>query len=318
MPVTAAEVKSLARDQGFDLCGITRAEAFPELQHLREWLARRFEGDMTWIARTVNVRCDPQRILPGARSVIALGTLYNTRRPYSTEIADPRRALVSRYAWGDDYHVVIERRMESLVQVMRERCGDTPLEACPYVDTGPVQERVFAQRAGLGWVGKNGCLINAEQGSWFFLSVILTTLELDTDNPALDQCGACTLCLEACPTQAFVAPGVLDARRCLSYLTIEQKREIPTEFHDAMGAHVYGCDICQDVCPYNHDAPVSDDPAWQPRPVFDNPRLDALDAASDDDLRAAMRESAMERAGVSGLRRNLAVALARRGESRRS
>ena len=307
MSLTAGDVKVLARECGFDLCGVTRAEAFPELQALREWIARGFHGDMAYLARSCDKRTDPGLVLPGARSVVALGTFYNTDRPSSTEVADPEIALVSRYAWGDDYHEVIGERMRRPAGASpgAPRCG---LLAKPYVDTGPVQERVFAQRAGLGWIGKNTCLINPQQGSWLFLSVILCDLELEADAPGVDQCGSCTLCLDACPTGALVGAGVMDARRCLSYLTIEVKGDLPAEWHDAIGSHVYGCDICQDVCPYNQMAPVSHDPAWQPRPAFDFVRLADLEAMTDEALRDALRGSAMKRTGVRGLRRNLAVA----------
>ena len=307
MSLTSFDVKALAHECGFDLCGIAPAEAFPELDGIRAWLARGFHGDMAWLARTADKRADPKLVLPEARSVIALGTLYNTDRPCSTEIADPAVAIVSRYAWGDDYHEVIGARLERLLATMRTRQG-AAFAAKPYVDTGPVQERAFAQRAGLGWIGKNACLINPERGSWFFLSVILCALPLEPDATGLDQCGSCTLCLEACPTGALVDAGVLDARRCLSYLTIEVKGDLPIQWHDAMGARVFGCDICQDVCPYNQVAPVSRDPAWQPRPAFDHAPLAVLDAMSDQDLRAALRRSAMKRTGVGGLRRNIAIA----------
>ncbi len=312
MSLTSPDVKALAQECGFDLCGIAPAEAFPELDGIRAWLARGFHGDMAWLARTAEKRADPRVVLPEARSVIALGTLYNTDRPCSTEIADPAVAIVSRYAWGDDYHEVIGARLERLLAAMRTREG-AAFAAKPYVDTGPVQERVFAQRAGLGWIGKNACLINPGRGSWFFLSVILCALPLQPDAPGLDQCGSCTLCLEACPTGALVDAGVLDARRCLSYLTIEVKGDLPIEWHGAMGARVFGCDICQDVCPYNQVAPVSRDPAWQPRPAFDHAPLAVLDAMSDQDLRTALRHSAMKRTGVDGLRRNIAIATRNRG-----
>jgi epoxyqueuosine reductase len=223
-------------------------------------------------------------------------------------VADRGIALVSRYAWGDDYHDVIRRRMDRLLSALEAQHGSS-FAAKAYVDTGPVQERAFAQRAGLGWIGKNTCLINPEQGSWFFLSVILCALELEPDVPSFDRCGTCTLCLDACPTGALVDAGVLDSRRCLSYLTIEVKGPLPEEWRDAVGQHVYGCDVCQDVCPYNQVAPVSDDAAWQPRQAFDFVRLSDLDAMSDDQLRAALRRSAMKRTGIAGLRRNLALAL---------
>ena len=191
---------------------------------------------------------------------------------------------------------------------MRET-SDIPFEAKAYVDTGPVQERVYAQHAGLGWIGKNTCVINPDLGSWLFLSEILCSLPLDTDPPALDQCGTCTLCLEACPTGAIVDPWVLDSTRCVSYLTIELKDEIPEQFREAVGTHVYGCDICQDVCPWNAQAARSTDPAWQPDPVLDQPQVTDLWRQPDDTLRPIVKRSAMARAGLRGLRRNIAVAL---------
>ena len=261
---------------------------------------------MHYLARTADARRDLALVVPGVRSVIALGTNYHTDRPYSTEITDRGEALIARYAWGDDYHDVITARLDALIAWMRVQ-DPSPFEARRYVDTGPVQERVVARHAGLGWIGKNTCLINAQLGSWLFLSVILTTLDLAPDAPGLDQCGTCTLCLDACPTQAFVAPHVMDARRCLSYVTIEQKGDIDDDLRAALGAHVYGCDICQEVCPFNHAPPISLDPAWQPRPAFDRRALADLRAMPDDDLRAAMKGSPMKRTGVKGLRRTLAA-----------
>jgi epoxyqueuosine reductase len=242
--------------------------------------------------------------------VIVLGTNYQTDRPYSTEVTDPGEALIARYAWGDDYHDVIGARLEALLGWMHGQAGE--FEARAYVDTGPVQERVFARRAGLGWIGKNCCLINPELGSWLFLSEILCSLELEPDEPGTDRCGTCSLCLEACPTGALVEPGWLDARRCLSYLTIEAKGPIPDAWRAALGAHVFGCDICQEVCPWNQAPPVSGDPAWQPRATFDRPQIADLAAYSDEELRRALKGSAMRRAKVAGLRRNLDAALANR------
>jgi epoxyqueuosine reductase len=203
---------------------------------------------------------------------------------------------------------VIGARMEALLAWMRERSPE-PFDGRAYVDTGPIQERVFARHAGLGWIGKNSCVINPEIGSWIFLAVIICSLPLEVDAPALDQCGTCTLCIDACPTQAIVGPGVLDATRCISYLTIESKADIPQTLRAAVGSHVYGCDICQEVCPWNATAPRSPDPAWQPRPAWDRVDLLTLARRTDEDLNAALRGSAMQRAGVQGLRRNVAVAL---------
>ncbi len=309
MPLDAPAVKRLARDCGFDLCGIAPAEPFPELNRLTEWLASGFAGDMAWMVRTADTRADPRLVLSSARSIVALGTLYNTGRPYSTEIADARQALISRYAWGEDYHLVIERRLDALAARMRQAHGEA-FEYRRYVDTGPVQERAVAARAGLGWVGRNACLINPEQGSWFFLSVVLCNVPLAPDAPEVDHCGTCTLCLEACPTQALVAPGQLDARRCLSYLTIETRGDLDARWHAALGSHVYGCDICQEVCPFNQQAPVSADPAWQPRAAFDGVPLDELASRDDGQWREALRRSAMKRTGATRLRRNVAIAIA--------
>jgi epoxyqueuosine reductase len=306
--LTANAITQRARELGFDLCGIAPAADLLELRFLREWLDRGYGGTMTYLHRSAKKRADVRNVVPSAQTVIVTGTLYNTDRPYSTEIADRGRAGIARYAWGDDYHEVIGARMETLLAWMREQ-SSVPFEARAYVDTGPVQERVYAQHAGIGWIGKNSCVINPEIGSWIFLAAIICSLPLEVDAPSLDQCGACTLCIEACPTQAIVAPGVLNATRCISYLTIELKSEIPKERHGGVGSHVYGCDVCQEVCPWNAAAPRSADPVWQPRAAWDRVDLLTLARRTDDDLTAALRGSPMQRAGVRGLRRNLAVAL---------
>ena len=315
--LTAAAVKAHTRALGFDACGIAPAAAHPELRFYREWLERGYAGEMAYLHRTADRRADVRQVIPSAQTVIVTATVYNTDRPYSIECADPDRAKVARYAWGDDYHDVIGARLESLLGWMREQ-SDVPFEGRWYVDTGPVQERVYAQHAGVGWIGKNTCVINPELGSWVFLGVIICSLPLEVDAPALDQCGTCTLCIEACPTDALVAPGVLDSTRCISYLTIELRGEIPAEHQRDVGSHVYGCDICQEVCPWNAVAPRSEDAAWQPRAVWDRVDLLTLSRQSDDELTAALRGSPMRRTKVQGLRRNLALALANRGEPERA
>jgi epoxyqueuosine reductase len=306
--ITAPQIKDKARALGFDLCGIAAAARYPELGFFEEWLARGFAADMDWLPRSAEKRADVRNVLPGARSVIVTGTLYNTDRPYSSELPDTT-ARISRYAWGDDYHDILKRRLEALLAWMRTIAGE-PFDARAYVDTGPVQERVYAQYAGLGWIGKNTCLINAEIGSWLFLAEIVCTLDLEPDTEGLEQCGSCTRCLEACPTGALVEPGVLDSNRCISYLTIEARGPLPVEHLEAIGTHVYGCDVCQDVCPYNQPAPTSPDPHWQPRAGLDLPRLADLAARSDDELRELLRRSPMKRPKIEGLRRNLTIALA--------
>src|SRR5437868_11865360 len=266
--LTSSELKAQARELGFDACGIAPAANHPELTFFREWLDRGYAGEMAYLHRSADRRADVRHVVPTARSVIVTATVYNTDRPYTTECADPHRAHIARYAWGDDYHDVVGARLEALLAWMRDSSPE-PSDARAYVDTGPVQERVYAQHAGLGWIGKNACVINPELGSWIFLAEIICSLPLELDAPSLDQCGSCTLCLEACPTHALAAPGVLDSTRCISYLTIEHRGDIPREFVAGIGTHVYGCDICQEVCPWNHTAPISADVAWQPRAAWD-------------------------------------------------
>ena len=312
--LAAESIKAKALELGFDLCGIASPGSFAELSFFEDWLRKGYAGEMAYLARSADKRADVRRVVPGARSIIVTGTIYNTGRPYSTECADREAALIARYAWGEDYHVVIQRRLDVLLARLHASYGDG-FEARAYVDTGPVQERVYAQYAGLGWIGKNTCLINPELGSWIFLSEIICNLDLEPDEPIFDQCGTCTLCLAACPTGALVGPGVLDSTRCLSYLTIENKDAILEEQRVLLGSHAYGCDICQDVCPYNNSPTTasSTDTAWQPREGLSAPRLLDLWQRTDDELRALLKGSAMKRAGVRRLRRNLAVAIGNSG-----
>jgi epoxyqueuosine reductase len=311
--LSSSRIKQHAVSLGFDLCGVAATDDYPELSYLQEWLAKGYAGEMGWMARTAERRADVRHVVPGGRSVIVTGTLYNTDRPYSDALS-PDVARISRYAWGNDYHDVLKARMEALLGWMREQSAE-PFDARTYVDTGPVQERVYAQYAGLGWIGKNTCLINPELGSWVFLAEIISTLPLEPDTQGLEQCGSCTRCLEACPTGALVEPGVLDSNRCLSYLTIELRSPIPHHHREALGGHVYGCDICQEVCPYNQPAPRSDDAAWRPRTGLDIPRLVDLWRTPDAELRALTKGGPMTRAKLTGLRRNLAVAIGNCGDA---
>jgi epoxyqueuosine reductase len=312
--VTSADIKEKASALGFDLCGIAPAGSFRELAFLPEWLDRGYAGDMTYMSRSAERRADVRAVVPGARIVIVTGTFYNTVPPYAGDDPPDDRARIARYAWGDDYHDVLRARLDALLEWIRAT-ADVPFEARAYVDTGPVQERVYAQYAGLGWIGKNTCLINAERGSWMFLAEIICTLPLEPDTPGVDQCGSCTRCLDACPTEALVSPGVLDSRRCLSYLTIELRTGIDEPLRPGIGTHVYGCDICQDVCPYNQAAPVAADPAWQSRQGLNLPALVDLWRRPDDELRQLVRGTPMTRAKITGLRRNLAVAIGNSGDA---
>jgi len=327
-----------AKSLGFDLCGVVRAEQFPELKRMPEWLARGYAGEMKYLADPR--RSDPQTAMPGIRSAIVGLLNYNTARPLSTdpvphgENGEPR-GWISRYAWGDDYHDVLRERLHALMESLRERFTG-PFEARAYADTGPVQERVLAKYAGLGWLGKNTLLLNQMLGSFFFLGVILTTLDLQptlgaNELPPPDLCGACRRCLDACPTQAFVEPYVMDARKCISYLTIELRGPIPEEFREPMGSHVFGCDICQDVCPWNRRAPIATVPQFQARifspaaeklnstslppqaESFYLPRLEWLLGLSEADFRELFRGSPVKRAKWRGLMRNACIALGNSG-----
>ncbi len=312
--LTAERIKAKASGLGFDLCGVAPVDTFPELRFLPEWIARGYAGDMAYMARSADKRADVRNVVPGARSVIVTGTIYNTGPDRGPDTLAPAQANVARYARGDDYHDVVKGRLDALLGWMRAESA-APFDARAYVDTGPIQERAYAQYAGLGWIGKNTCVINAERGSFFFLAEIITTLALEPDTQALEQCGSCRRCLDACPTGALVDAGVMDSTRCISYLTIELRGAIPADLRPAIGNHVYGCDICQEVCPYNQPAATSTDAAWQAREGLDLPRLVDLWNRSDDDLRRLLKGSPMKRAKITGLRRNIAVAIGNSGDA---
>jgi epoxyqueuosine reductase len=306
---------------GFSLCGVAPMERFPELATFDEWLERGYGGAMGYLSDPR--RRDPAQVLAGARSVIVCALNYNTPHPNSSESAasgnrgEPR-GWISRYAWGRDYHEVLWERLNGLTARLGERFPDSHYSRA-YADTGPVAERLFAKYAGLGWFGKNTLLLNEALGSWFFLGVIFTTLELapslgPNELPPPDLCGNCRQCLDACPTGAFVEPYVLDARRCISYLTIELRGSVPEEFREAIGSNVYGCDICQEVCPYNREAPVSGVTDFRPRRFGDGesllePRLEWLAGMSEEEFREKFRGSAMKRTKWRGLVRNACIAL---------
>ena len=314
--LTSARVKALATERGFDLCGIARAERHPKLARLAEWIAQGYAGEMAYLAGSLDERLDPAIALPTAKSIISVAVVYNTNQPYSATLADPERVAIARYAWGDDYHEALRQRLRGLLTALAAEAG-AGFEALTSVDHEAIQERVFAEAAGLGWIGKNTCLINPELGSWLFLGEIITNAELEPDAPIADHCGTCTRCIEACPTEAIHAvptgqPYSIDATRCLSYLTIETRGEIDPAMQPAVTQQIYGCDICQDVCPWNRKAAVSDDPAWQPREGLAFPLLARLAAMSDAEWSAKLKGSAMRRAGLARIRRTLRYASANR------
>jgi epoxyqueuosine reductase len=306
----AARAKGLARDAGFDLAGVARADAPPDLAFFAEWVARGFAGEMAYLSTQVARRSDLRAAFPWARSILCVGLQYDTPHLYSTA-APADRGWISRYAWGDDYHDVMEAMLDRVVEGLQVEAG--PFEARAYVDTGPLAEKAWAAAAGLGTWGKNGCLLHPEHGSWFFLGEIVTALDLPTDAPRPDMCGACTTCLEACPTGALVAPYVLDATRCISYLTIEVKGSVPEERRRGVGRHVFGCDICQDVCPWNRRRRHRGGAAFEPRPGAEAPNLAELAGLDEVAFRDRFRRSPVKRAKRRGLLRNVAIALGNAG-----
>jgi len=334
----STRIKRCARDAGFDLCGIAPIHDFAELHVFPAWIADGKHGEMKYMEACDEAgdlkRASLARVAPWARSVIVCAINYNTAHPYSTQTADASRGWISRYAWArEDYHDAVLRRLKQIENELRgllDATGDS-LQLRSYVDTGPLIERVYAKYAGIGWIGKNTCIINQQLGSWLFLGVILTSLvlandgftrndlmedELMADLPAPDRCGTCTRCITACPTQAIVAPGELDARLCISYLTIEKRGEIPDDLRSGIGRHVFGCDICQDVCPWNRKAPVTSAPEFEPREGLVNPALDWLAEMQQEGFRDLFRGSPVRRAKLSGLRRNAVVAMGNSGDQK--
>jgi epoxyqueuosine reductase len=311
--LSPAAIKQHAAGLGFDLCGISAAEAFPELQFLPEWLARGYAGEMQYMQKSAQMRADIRNFLPSAKSVIVTGTLYNTERRGWDRDQGTDTIRVARYARGEDYHVVLYKRLETLVSWMREQIEE-PFEAAIFCDKHHVQERVYAQHAGLGWIGKNSCVINPEIGSWIFLSGVAISLELPGDAPVVDQCGACTLCIDACPTGALVDARELDATKCISYLTIETHGELAENQRVMIGQHAWGCDICQDVCPFNLGAPLTNDSVWS-GPVRDGLPAADLWQHTDDEIHERIKDSAITFVPLSRLRRNLAIVIGNSGNS---
>ena len=309
--MTGEAIRELARHAGFELAGVAAALQGDDRARYHAWVAAGGAGRMGYLTdHRAAVRDDPRNLLARARSVICVGKLYHTPWPLSTRFHDEERAWISRYAWGEDYHEGVRRGLERLDGLLRESAGEA-FESRICVDTAPLLERSYARLAGLGWIGRNTCLINQGQGSWFFLGELLVTLAIAPDAPPADRCGSCMRCVEACPTAALV-PGqglgaTLDATRCLSYFTIELRGDIPEAQRAAMGAHVFGCDICQDVCPWNGRAPVTGDPAFAPRRFA--PRLEELAGIGEEEFGAMFGDTPVARARHAGFLRNVAVAM---------
>lgn len=298
--VTAATVKRIAQECGFELAGIAPAEPAADFEKYERWLERGFAGEMRYLTdHRAAIRRDPRQLLPSAKTIICLGKLYNTSKDYT----DPS---ISRYAWGKDYHDVVRGGLE---QVAQQLAAMEPFEWKICVDTAPLLERTYARLAGLGWIGKNTCLINEPLGSWFFLGEVLTSLELEPDSPPPDRCGICTRCIDACPTQAIIlheGGWTIDSPRCIAYLTIELRGPVPTELTEGIGSHVFGCDICQEVCPWNSRAPITADPAFAPREI---PALERLARLSEEEFRDFARGTPLGRPKYAGFMRNVRTAL---------
>ncbi|MCL7452128.1 MAG: tRNA epoxyqueuosine(34) reductase QueG [Anaerolineae bacterium] len=308
-----AEIQKAATSLGFELAGIVEAGASTTFEQYQDWLTRGYAGEMGYLARpdAVAKRQNPDRILPGARTILVVGQNYHTRPLPEALRDDPSRGIVASYAWGSDYHDVMLPRLRQLAAIAAESSGQ-PAAYRAYVDTGPLLERELAARAGLGFIGRNTNLIHPRRGSWLFLGAVLLTAEFATDpSPASrGTCGRCTRCLEACPTAAFPRARVLDARRCISYLTIELKGPIPRELRPAMGNRIFGCDICQEVCPWNRRfAQPTAEPAYRAGSDTMAPRLLDLMALDETSFRQGFRDSPIQRAKRRGLLRNVAVAL---------
>lgn len=306
-------IKAKVLDLGFTHVGIADADRLDkEGTHLQEWLSRGYQGTMAWMARNIEKRIDPSNILPGAKSVICVAMNYYTPTRHSS---DSHRGRISRYAWGDDYHDVVGEKLKLLWAWMQQEFPG--IDGRYYVDTGPVMDKVWAQRSGIGWIAKHTNVITPDMGSWVFLGELITTLELESDAPATDHCGDCTLCIEACPTNAIVEPYVVDANRCLSYLTIEHRGEIEGEVTDHFENWIYGCDICQDVCPWNQKfASETDEKRFNPREWNVVPLLEEWEKMSQEEFSEKFRWSPIKRTKREGLVRNVRIVLEaeRRGD----
>jgi len=293
-------LKMKAVELGFSSIGIARAEVLNEEEkHLREWLARGYQASMQWLERDAEKRIDVTKILPNAKSVICVALNYFTPVQHSNT---PALGKISRYAWGDDYHLVLTKRLEKLSEFIKSEIPG--VEGKIYVDTGPMMEKAWAARAGIGWLGKHTNIITRKFGSWVFLGEILIDAQLEYDTPMLDYCGKCTACIDACPTQAIVQPYVLDANKCISYLTIEHRNKLPQEHVLNFQNWIYGCDICQDVCPWNRFQKETEEPAFQPRKENVAPKLTELAEMSQEEFSRRFRKSSMKRTKHSGLTRN--------------
>jgi epoxyqueuosine reductase len=303
----SALIKAKALELGFQLVGVAPAVRFPEADFYHSWLAQGYAGEMSYLSHNIAQREDCRVLFPPARSVIVCGLSYHTSFA-PADLENPCKGRISKYAWGDDYHVILQDKLKALLAFMQAE-SSSAVEAKICVDTVPILERLYGRYGGLGWIGKNGCLLNPRYGSWFFLGEILINLDLEYDTPVPDQCGTCTRCLDACPTHALVASRLLDARRCLSYLTIELNGVIPEALRPALGNRVFGCDRCQTACPWNAKAAVPKPTAFSPRNQLDQPDLEWLLTLSAETFHKTFHHNPIKRTKLRGLLRNTVVAI---------
>ncbi|MEK6650509.1 MAG: tRNA epoxyqueuosine(34) reductase QueG [Bacteroidota bacterium] len=305
MSSLATRLKEEARHLGCVGVGIARAEPLhPEGDRLQEWLDRGYHGTMGWMARRAAERRDPTLVLPSIRSVVSIAVNYYSPEPHSDAAGIGK---ISRYAWGDDYHAIVLEKADRLADFVRREAPGAQTKT--YADTGPVMDKAWAARAGVGWLGKHTNVITRDAGSWVFLGTVLTTIDLDPDEPATDLCGTCTACLDACPTQAFAQPYVLDATRCISYLTIEHRGELPGDLTKDFRGWLFGCDICQDVCPWNRFQRPTAEPGFRPRPDTVAPALQDLTSLTEEQFHKRFQGSPVTRPKHAGFVRNVKAAL---------
>jgi epoxyqueuosine reductase len=301
------DLKRRATEEGFDLVGVAEAAKAQSASNFEEWLDIGMHGEMGYMARTRRVRSDPRLLLPGSNSVIAVAMSYRCDQADSSAlVSGDGRVWVSRYAWGRDYHRILKKKLVRLGRWLADRRPGAQWRAC--VDTAPILEREWAARAGLGWIGKNTLLLNRELGSELFLGILLTDQKLVPDRPRPEHCGTCTACLDACPTSAFPEPMVLDARRCVGYLTVEHRSAIPEEFRSGIGAMIAGCDICQEVCPWTRRAPTDLHPEFAPADRRLRPKIEGLEKLDEEGYAEWRKGSALNRIRFEQFRRNLEVA----------
>ncbi len=294
-------LKSIATELGFSFCGISKADFLKEeAPRLEEWLTRGYAGKMKYLEENFDKRLDPRLLVPGAKSIVSLGYNYFPKK----DLAEAHSKLkIAKYAYGEDYHFVVKAKLKIFIDRLREKIGDVNGRA--FVDSAPVHERAWAQKSGLGWIGKNSLLLNKNMGSFFFLAELIIDLELDYDGPVKDYCGTCTACIDACPTDAISEPSVVDGSKCISYFTIELKEEIPAEVKGKFENWIFGCDICQDVCPWNRFSKPHSEPRFDPHPDLANMKGEDWKDITEDVFQKLFKKSPLKRTKLSGLRRNI-------------